>query len=158
MALDDARVLADRVATIWSAEAVNGFDEQGIDVLTRTLAKELPLMTSDRVSTLAATVADSARALATSRWREWGRERPETPTVDRSSVRGALLIHLHGLPDGPMSAALRQQHEEGLRLQAPRRRRRTPPPAREQVERFARALRAHEEELSIYLASLEGDL
>ena len=157
MALDDARDLADRMATTWSAEAVNGLDEQGLDVLARTLTKELPLTTAPRVTSLAAAVADSARALAASQWRKRGRERPETPTVDRFSVRGALLIHLHGPPDGPISSVLRQHHDEELRLRVPRRSRRTPPPTREQVERFARALRAYEEELSIHLATLEGD-
>jgi hypothetical protein len=163
MTLDDARDLADRVASIWSAEAFDGVDQQGLCVLTRTLAEELPLLSSGRVSTLAAGVADSARALAASRWRQLGRERAEmgrageTPTVDRSAVRGALLIHLHGPPDGPVSTALRQHHEQGWQLHAHLRRRRRPAPTREQLERFARALRAHQEELSKHLASLDGD-
>jgi hypothetical protein len=163
MALDDARELADRVASIWSAEAAEETDEQGLEVLTRALAEELPLLTSDRVPTFAAAVADSARALATSRWRRLGPTRAEmgrageTPTVDGSAVRGALLIHLHGPPDGPVSAALRQHHEEGWRLHAHLRRRRSPAPTQEQLERFARALSAHQEELSMHLESLEGD-
>jgi hypothetical protein len=162
MTLDDARDLADRVASIWSAAAVDGLDEQGLDVLTRTLAEELPLP-PDRVSTLAAAVADSARALATTRWRRLGPQRAEmgrsgeTPAVDGSALRGALVIHLHGPPDGPISAALRQHHEEGWRLQAHLRPRRRPAPTREQLERFARALRAHQDELSLHLARLEGD-
>lgn len=156
MPLETARGLADRVATSWSAKARNGLDEQGLETLSQRLTGELPQLAADQVATLSAAVADSARALAASRWREQGRNRPDHPAVDSSAVRGALLLHLHGRPDGSLAAALQQHHEEGLLLQSSRRRRRTPPPTREEVQRFARALRAHEEQLSLHLATLDG--
>jgi alkanesulfonate monooxygenase SsuD/methylene tetrahydromethanopterin reductase-like flavin-dependent oxidoreductase (luciferase family) len=153
--LDLSKEIAARTAeATFDGSDGSHLDEQRCTALRRALAAALPRGSATQVAALAHAIVGTTHMLAAARWREVDGGRPAIPEVDVASLRGALLIHLHGSPDSPAAGILRRQYSAQARVY-PATRRRIPRPTRDQMLRFALEQRERERAIQEYLANLE---
>lgn len=157
--LEEARSVAAEVAQVL-CRSVPGdpFDaENGHRTLADALISAWPEAGSRDLTAMLDAIAASARSLAAARWRMVPRDggRPDTPQVDARSVRDALLIHLHGTPDGPVAALCHAHYAQHARTFASRRWR-VPPPTEEALRELTTGIRERDEALLAYVQELDA--
>jgi hypothetical protein len=98
--------------TAFLAEGRHEFDpddEGGVRRLGEALAEAVGAGTGD-VPILLSAVLGTAGMLGYVEWQGAGADRPDKPALSRPTLEGALLIHLHGTPDGPPARILQQEY------------------------------------------------
>jgi hypothetical protein len=154
--LESARSMAISVAaTAFDHSSSDPLDEENHyrtleDALRPALSENLVSAPFDFLSAVAAT----CHSLAAAHWRTLGPERPKTPEITPRSLAGALLIHLHGSPDGPTAELIQSQYAEHARLYGSNRWR-APNPSNTAMRHYADARRDRDAALLRSLLEIE---